>query len=136
MEQRLPRRRKMRLPEYDYSSAGYYFITICTKDKRCFFGKIVGRADPGAPHPQPASPEKAMRLTAPQFQPTPIGKIVEKYIQSIDQAYSSVSLDQYVIMPNHIHMILRVAYPEDGAPGSSRPTQTSDAIGWPSHLAI
>lgn len=49
MEQRLPRRRKMRLPEYDYSSAGYYFITICTKDKRCFFGKIVGRADPGAP---------------------------------------------------------------------------------------
>ncbi len=57
MEQRLPRRRKMRLPEYDYSSAGYYFITICTKDKRCLFGKIV-------------------QSTAPQFQPKPTGKSV------------------------------------------------------------
>ncbi len=121
MEPQLPQRRKMRLPERDYSQAGYYYITVCTKDKRCILGTVVGRDD----------------LGAPQTETTAIGQIVEKYMLSIDTAYPFVKLDKHVIMPNHIHMILRIEYPTEGSPrapherraGSSRPTKISHVVG-------
>jgi hypothetical protein len=40
---KLPNRKLTRLKEYDYSQSGYYFVTICTRDREHFFGKIVGR---------------------------------------------------------------------------------------------
>lgn len=100
-----PGRRQLRLPEYDYSQAGCYFITVCTAGRRCLLG-AVGRDDLGAP---------SVRLT-------PYGKIVEQYICSIPAAYDTVQIDQYVIMPNHIHLLLWIRT-GSGAPGSSRPTQ-------------
>ena len=38
----LPRRKRMRLPNYDYGTAGYYFVTVCTQDNRCVLGTVVG----------------------------------------------------------------------------------------------
>lgn len=109
----LPKRKANRLKDYDYSQPGCYFITICTKEKRHILSSVgrnpemdVGRADPGAPQ---------VRLS--QF-----GRIVEKYIRFIPAAYDTVTVDQYVIMPNHIHLLLRIHGGESGAPGSARPT--------------
>ncbi len=101
-------RRSIRLREYDYSRPGYYFITICAKNREWIFGSVcVGRDDLGAP---------VVNLT-------PYGEIVERYINSIATAYSNVEVEKYVIMPNHLHVILRIKFQRDGAPGSSRPTQ-------------
>ena len=74
----------IRLPNYDYSSNGYYFVTICTHEKFCFFGQIVER----------------------QMQLSQVGKIAQKHWQQIPQHFADVYLDEYVIMPNHIHGII------------------------------
>lgn len=95
-----------RLPNYDYSSAGCYFVTFCTRNRREVLSQIVGRDDLGAP--------QIVLLRA--------GQCLEQYIQSISEAYPNVSIDQYTIMPNHVHLLISVREGE-GAPGSSRPTQ-------------
>jgi len=102
----LPKRSHPRLKDFDYGTAGVYFVTLCSKDKRHIFSHVsVGRDDPGAP----------------SVQATSIGKIVEKYILSINDFYDNVSVDKYVIMPNHIHILISINA-ANGAPGSSRPT--------------
>ena len=101
-----PKRKAMRLQKYDYSLPGAFFVTICTKDKAKIFWLSVGRDDLGAPH------------TLSRY-----GRIVEKFIASIPEAYPGVTAEKYVIMPNHVHMIVSISYERnDGAPGSSRPT--------------
>ena len=100
----MEQRKLIRLPKYDYSQQGVYFVTFCTQHRDCILS-TVGRDDLGAPF---------LRLS-------PIGEIVERYIHSISIAYPHVSIDSYVIMPNHVHILISVAR-DDGAPGSSRPT--------------
>lgn len=95
--------KKLRLSGYDYSQNGAYFITLCTW-RRNYFLSAVGRDDLGAP---------ALQLTD-------YGRIVERYIRAIPDAYPNVTLSNYVVMPNHVHLLLLVS--GDGAPGSSRPT--------------
>lgn len=73
-------RKPTRLPNYDYSTPNYYFITVCTHEKRCIFGKAG---------------------TINRF-----GKIVKSCIEKISEVFSNVHVDKYVIMPNHIHIIL------------------------------
>ena len=94
-----PYRKKNRLPEFDYSRAGYYFVTICSKNKAHIFGKVcVG--------PALSWPPASVQLS-------PIGKCIERAILSIPQKYADVYVDKYVIMPNHVHMIL-ILDPADG----------------------
>jgi len=78
------KRKKMRLPDFDYSKAGYYFVTICVKDRKCLFGEVKGGE---------------IRLN--QF-----GKIVNQHWLEISATYKNIVLDTYVIMPNHIHGII------------------------------
>lgn len=103
------KRKHPRHREYDYSSDGLYFITVCTRNRVQSLSSVVGCADPGAPC--------SVRLTR-------IGSIVAKYTESIPNAYPFVIIENYVIMPNHVHMILNLTH---GAPGSARPT-VSDII--------
>ena len=86
----LPKRKHTRLKEYDYSSPGAYFITICTKDKKCILSNIVG-----AIH---ESPENIL---------TPYGEIVKEIIEKLPQRFN-VEIPKYIIMPNHIHMIIEI----------------------------
>lgn len=92
----LPKRKRNRLKEYNYSQNGVYFLTICTKDKKCVLGRIVGDGDPDVPH-----------TVLSEY-----GKITEKYIQSVKQAYKHISVMNYAIMPNHIHLIVML-YSDD-----------------------
>ncbi len=85
----LPKRKPTRLKDYDYSSEGAYFITICTKDKQKMLCDIVGD---GA-------------HDVPKINLSPMGGIVEKYILSTNKI-PELTVDKYVIMPNHIHLIL------------------------------
>lgn len=97
----LTARKNMRLGDYDYSQNGAYLITICVRDKHEMLG-VVGSDDLGAP---------CVILSE-------YGTIVEEYLLQIEDHYN-VTLEKYIIMPNHVHMIIRV---KDGVPGSSRPT--------------
>ena len=95
----LPQRKNIRLKYYDYSLEGYYFITICTKDRKEILGKIkpVGADDPVRPKPN---------ISEEKINLTPIGTIVEKYWKETNKIYDNVILDEYVIMPNHMHGII------------------------------
>lgn len=107
----LPKRKHVRLKGYDYSQNGCYFITVCTKDRKPLLSRIVGRDDLGAP---------IMQLTE-------IGAMVDQYLHAIPEHYPNVILDHHVIMPNHIHLLLRIC---SGAPGTARPTITQIIAVW------
>ena len=94
----LSKRKPNRLPEYDYSRAGYYFITVCTKDKEPLLWLPSVGATCGRP---PLSP---------------LGLIVEEELLHLDSVYANIRLDKFVIMPNHIHLILMI-----GSDGCGRP---------------
>jgi putative transposase len=89
-------RRSIRLKGYDYSQAGGYFVTICTKDRECLFGEIKGVEE---------------RLNG-------AGSMVEKWWQKIPYKFSSIVIDRHIIMPNHFHgIILIVGAALCGRPG-------------------
>ena len=95
----LPKRKPIRLPTYDYSAPGAYFVTICTADRRCILSDItVGAA---ISRPQEVS------LTG-------YGEIVDKAIRDIPSVYPMLSVEKYVIMPNHVHALLRIHADESG----------------------
>ena len=87
----LPQRKQIRIPQYDYSQIGVYFITICADNHRCIFSHIVGG---GA-------------LDAPQICLSQIGKKVNKYVLSSENI-EGVHIDNFVIMPNHIHLLVNI----------------------------
>jgi len=74
-------RRSIRLKGYDYAQAGTYFVTICTRDRLCLFGEIG---------------DNKMRLNE-------AGLMVDTAWQDLPHHYPYVQLDEYVIMPNHVH---------------------------------
>ena len=82
-------RKRNRLKGYDYSQQGAYFVTICAKDLQELFGAIA-MGELCIAHPALSR----------------VGTIVEAAIENIPQIYPDVEIDRYVIMPNHIHMII------------------------------
>lgn len=75
-----------RLNKWDYSSEGYYFITICTINRINYFGNIINRI---------------MILSD-------IGNIAQNHWQQIPQHFPNILLDEYIIMPNHVHGIIQI----------------------------
>ena len=100
MNKELPSRKRNRLKHYDYSSCGAYFITICTSDRRNYFWNGVG-ATIGRPQDVDLS----------QY-----GKLVDEAINNIPSIYPALKLDHYVIMPDHIHLLLIIRADEYGRP--------------------
>ena len=86
----LPKRKPTRLKNYDYSSCGAYFITICTHKKQKILCDIVGEG----------------LCALPITKLTPIGEAVKVSIKYIADNYGNISVDKFVIMPNHIHLII------------------------------
>ena len=77
-------RKSMRLKGYDYSKPGYYFVTVCTQNKKCLFGDIRNR----------------------QMVLNDAGRMIEKVWNALPEHYPHVELDAFVIMPNHFHGII------------------------------
>jgi hypothetical protein len=90
----LPNRKSTRIPNYDYASRNYYFVTICTDGKRCIFG-FPGKLN--------------------QF-----GNIAKDCLIRIPEIYPGIQLDKFVVMPNHIHGILVIGT-EDSVNALRRP---------------
>ena len=94
----LKQRKSTRLKNFDYSTKGCYFITICAVEKeKAIFGKI----------------KRENLQTEPFIQLTGYGEIVKKQIEEINSVYDDVNIYSYVIMPNHIHFIVEI----DGSSG-------------------
>ena len=102
-----PKRKTPRHPVYDYNTPGYYFITICTKNKSMILGRIVGRSLPDAPH-NIATCSSEHPEAAPYIHYSSFGKIVNQQLSEMGTFYSDILLDKYVIMPNHIHLLLHI----------------------------
>ena len=107
----LPKRKHPRLDNYDYGSPGAYFVTICTQNKNCVLSRIVGRG---------LAPAET-----PEIEYTAFGKIAQEQLLLLKDRYPCITVDRYVIMPNHIHVILVLE--DDTAGASPRPT-IMDAI--------
>ncbi len=124
-ENKLPKRKDLRLKQYDYSSKGAYFVTICIKDRKRILSDIIQPVGGGA-HDAPYNGAH----NAPQIRLTEIGKVVEKYLLSSENI-PGVKIDRYVIMPDHIHVIIFL-FPDEYATrkdGSSRaPTPTNEML--------
>ncbi|WHP07352.1 MULTISPECIES: transposase [Acinetobacter] len=96
-------RKSNRLMGYDYSQNGAYFITVCIQDRQTLLGEISVKSNPT--HPE----DTAVLI------PSELGRLVIQETEKLMTIYSHITLDCYVIMPNHVHMIIaidNVAYHE------------------------
>ncbi len=99
-------RRSIRLKGYDYSQAGAYFVTVCTQNRECLFGEIA---------------DFEMRLNE-------YGRVVNETWEWLRQQYSRVDLDEWIVMPNHLHGIILMTDKNDlndSGRGGSRTAPTS-----------
>ncbi len=101
--------------DFDYSHPGAYFVTLCTRDKKCWFGKISNNE---------------MILN-------PYGKIVEKIWNELSTPFTFIDLDYYIVMPNHLHGILFINPQDTGSmnaglinAGLINQTPTEDSHQW------
>ena len=107
------KRKPNRLYRYDYSTPGAYFITICTKNKQKTLSSIVGEG-----------------LAPPEPKLSNYGKIAEQQLLNLEERYPNVTLDKYVIMPNHIHMILVLRETAGGASPSPTKIVRFSVVRW------
>ena len=87
---KLPKRKPTRLKGYDYGAPGAYFITICTEDRKELLSKIiVGEG-----------------LAPSENELTIYGNVVKEQIELLENRYKGIKIDKYIIMPNHIHILI------------------------------
>ncbi len=79
-------RRTNRISQHDYSQPGYYYVTICTENRNCILGVI----------------EKGQMIL------NECGNAVKTYILELPIKYTDIELDQFIIMPNHVHVIINI----------------------------
>ncbi|MBI4309126.1 MAG: transposase, partial [Candidatus Omnitrophica bacterium] len=97
-------RRSIRLKGYDYAQAGAYFVTVCEHNRECLFGKI-------------ADGEMALNNA---------GRMIQNVWDEIPKHYPDIDIDQFQIMPNHIHGIVVIvgagprACPDNAQPSINR----------------
>ena len=113
MENELPERKPTRLKNFDYSTPGAYFITMCTKNRKCILSRV---GDPVRDDVLDVPQKDVLDVPGKGVLDVPgkdvelsyYGKIADEFINKINDFYDNISIDIYVIMPNHIHLILRV----------------------------
>ena len=104
----LPDRKGNRLKGYDYSARGVHFVTICTQNRVCNLGSVVGADARIGPH-DGLNPDVHIELS-------PLGRIAEQALLQMD------GLLHYVIMPNHIHFLVGIQPKADGTMQALSPT--------------
>ncbi len=97
-----------RLPDRDYGANGYYFVTVCTRERLHFFGNIVETLH--------------CNVSTDRMQLSPIGKIAQQFWLDIPNHFPHTYIDAYVIMPNHIHGIIVIDRPSN----SNYPPKNND----------
>jgi len=104
----LPRRKTIRLKDYDYSQTGYYFVTICTQNREKIFGQIVGADSISAR-------SETILSNA--------GMMVEKIYCNMQNEFKNVVFHEYIFMPNHFHGIIQIQWADiESAPTANLST--------------
>ena len=102
----LPKRKPNRLKNFDYSTPNAYFVTICTNKRKKILWRDVGAS-----------------IARPQdVQLSPYGQIVDAAVRNIPVHYPAITVEHYVIMPNHVHLLLQIHSDTDGR-GMLAPTK-------------
>ena len=118
-----PKRKNPRLAAFDYSAPNIYFLTLCTRGRNRCLSRIVGRGlDPAVPRPgsrDPSAVGYALELT-------PFGRIAEQDLLDLPRHFDGVTVLQYVIMPDHIHILLQLDAAGSAAGSRPRPTKPPD----------
>lgn len=104
-DKEFPKRKNLRLKDFDYSSNNCYFVTICTKGNKSLLSSIVGDAAHSVPL-QPTDSLDGAGSAPKKIILKPYGKIAEKHILRINSLYENIRVEKYIIMPNHIHMLV------------------------------
>ncbi len=111
MAKQLPNRPTLRLKDYDYAQSGAYFVTICVKNRQCLLGSII---------------EGEMKLN-------PNGLITAESWTWLSTAYPFITLDEWTVMPNHLHGIIFINQPPEGGSRTAltmpRPLPLSRLVG-------
>ena len=123
-EKEFPKRKSTRLKDFDYSSAGAYFVTICIRDRMHILSEIVKA--------YPTATDKAIEsvvgegLAPPEFaiKLKPCGKMVKEQLQLIEKRFPSVTVEDYIIMPDHIHAVIFL----HGKAGGASPSPTLNDV--------
>ena len=102
------------MQSFDYSSVGAYFITICTQDRKRILSEIIKPVGEGLAPPE----------SEPHVQLKPCGLIVKEQLLSLEKRYVNVTIEEYVIMPDHIHAVV---FLHEKAGGAS-PSPTLDDV--------
>lgn len=85
-----PNRKVIRLQHFDYSSSGAYFLTLCIHNRRNLLGRIVQTSDGASLQGYKNRPDR----------------MIQKWLHELEGKFDNVALDYYVIMPNHVHLII------------------------------
>ncbi len=83
-DSRIHHRRSIHLRGYDYSQAGAYFVTVCTRNRECLFGEIING----------------------EMQLNDAGRMVRHWYRELERKFSDIECDTFVCMPNHVHFIV------------------------------
>jgi REP element-mobilizing transposase RayT len=102
-------RRSIRLKEYDYSQSGAYFVTICMHNKKCLLGKVKNGN---------------IELSIP-------GQIIKKWWLELPHKFPNIKIDEYIVMPNHLHGIISIVKRNVGADLCVCPNNKGEHIGSP-----
>lgn len=81
------RRGSIRLMGYDYGQAGAYFVTVCTQYRACLFGNVA----------------------AGQMRLNDAGRMIERWWFELNRKFTTVEIDEFVVMPNHFHGIVLIS---------------------------
>ena len=81
---------------YDYSQSGYYFVTICTAGREMYFGEVISEN----------YSDYSGDVSDASVALSEMGKVAKKFWLEIPQHFPNVILDEYIIMPNHVHGII------------------------------
>ena len=110
----LSERKLNRWSSHNYNLMGYYFVTLCVQNRLDFFGKIIRQ-----------------KMILNQY-----GKIVNNFWQEIPNYYSNIAIDEFVIMPNHIHGLIRIFDANVGIGYCPIPTQDDESSDKPNYGLI
>ena len=118
----MPTRKSLRLPGYEYRTPGAYFITVCTENRENLFWSVGVLQSAANLNQNIAGGNVTINISdahiSPQLPLSPIGRVVEKHLRNIP------GVGEYVIMPNHVHLILHISAddPREGPMWASAPT--------------
>ena len=113
MENILPKRKNIRIPEYDYSQEGMYFVTICTQERKKILSEILYNKNIVGAGLVSA---RNIKNELVELKLTEIGRVIEKNYLNIENEFKNIKLHNYVIMPNHIHGIIEIMERADTRP--------------------